>query len=462
MDTPPPQKRTRSSTELYLIGHPCSSIPDSKLPTNLNVLQLLAHTTAMIGNGESLRQKQKRVLDVVRSFWLMAGIPTVSEKTGIDKVDKIYREWQARCKRKTSTSESEEQHKKAFKEMLSKLFDIAAIDAEDQIRKDRMLSEKKKQEDVKFLNDQRGERIGRMDGMDKVFEKKIMAKKSREDAAERRQAQSVATETEVHEDDMSIISGPESEDATGYDSEGSNYVPPVEEQTTSSTIQLSAPKNIMDNAEICGALDRLRLSDNCGTVMASAFIKGCGGNVEDFVLSRSTTRRTRIAQRRDISIRVLDEFRANPPSYAAIHWDGRLTKDRVGEEYEALAVVVSGEPEFREGKLLGVQHLQSSTGREQAEATLTMIELWELEECIVALVFDTTASNTGVLRGAAIRLEQGLNKKLFYFGCRHHILELIMGAICDQLLEEPTGPECAMSNDLKARWKQIDRTKPTE
>ena len=49
-------------------------------------------------------------------------------------------------------------------------------------------------------------------------------------------------------------------------------------------------------------------------------------------------------------------------------------------------------------------------------------------EHIVALVFDTTSSNTGVRQGATVRLQEALDRPVLFLGCRHHISELIVKA----------------------------------
>ena len=164
-------------------------------------------------------------------------------------------------------------------------------------------------------------------------------------------------------------------------------------------------------------------------MLASAFIKACQRKVEDFCISRSTTRRTRIAKRFRISENIVNEFKESPPKFLALYWDGKLTKDRYGNKFDALSVLVSGPPNHKEGKLLGVQQLERGSGKAQAEATYDLLEVWNLEEKIQALVFDTTAANIGWNRGAAKILESLLGRKLFYNACRHHVYELVIGAV---------------------------------
>ena len=145
--------------------------------------------------------------------------------------------------------------------------------------------------------------------------------------------------------------------------------------STSGFVSLTAPKNLIDNEEITKVLNRLKISDNAATMLASAFIKACQGKVEDFCISRSTTRRTRIAKRFRISENIANEFKESPPKFLALHWDGKLTKDRYGNKFDALFVLVSGPPNHKEGKLLGVQQLERGSGKAQAEATYDLLEV---------------------------------------------------------------------------------------
>ena len=60
---------------------------------------------------------------------------------------------------------------------------------------------------------------------------------------------------------------------------------------------------------------------------------------------------------------------------------------------------------------------------------------------ITAFVFDTTSSNSGVHRGAAKLLEQQLGEKVFYLACRHHILEVLVGAVWESFFGQVKSAE---------------------
>lgn len=104
--------------------------------------------------------------------------------------------------------------------------------------------------------------------------------------------------------------------------------------------------------------------------MMSAVLKAGGTNLADFVISASTTRRNKINTRHNLSQSYMNDFKESPSDYCTLHWDGKLVRDVLGETYPA--VVVSGAPQYEEGKLLGVPFIESSTGIQQCNADRNM------------------------------------------------------------------------------------------
>lgn len=66
---------------------------------------------------------------------------------------------------------------------------------------------------------------------------------------------------------------------------------------------------------------------------------------------------------------------------------------------------------------------------------------WGIPNCIKALCCDTTAANLGSNKGAAVLLEQLLEKKLLYLPCRHHIFELILKDVFELKIPTTSGPD---------------------
>ena len=84
------------------------------------------------------------------------------------------------------------------------------------------------------------------------------------------------------------------------------------------------------------------------------------------------------------------------------------------------------------------------------------LDSWEIADKIFAVGFDTTSSNTGVHKGACTILQQLLGRQLLWLACRHHILELVVGAAFTQLFGDTKSPEVTLFKTLKTSWDSLD------
>lgn len=80
---------------------------------------------------------------------------------------------------------------------------------------------------------------------------------------------------------------------------------------------------------------------------------------------------------------------------------------------------------------MGVPMLPDLTGKSQATYVIDLITKWDLKDRLTMMCFDTTASNTGLINEACIRIEQELDKKLLSLACRYHIMDIIVGNVFD-------------------------------
>ena len=103
--------------------------------------------------------------------------------------------------------------------------------------------------------------------------------------------------------------------------------------------------------------------------------------------------------------------------------------------------------------------MEKATGKAQAQASYELLEVWNLKENVKALVFDTTASNTGWNQDAAKTLEKLLDHKLFYNACRHHVYKLVIEAAYYCLFGDLSGPEDANFISFKTCWPKIDKSR---
>jgi len=72
--------------------------------------------------------------------------------------------------------------------------------------------------------------------------------------------------------------------------------------------------------------------------------------------------------------------------------------------------------------LLGVPKIGQETGKEQPNACFVTLDEWGLMDQVHGLVFDTTASNTGLKNGACAFIESSIGQELACVACRHHVM----------------------------------------
>jgi hypothetical protein len=70
--------------------------------------------------------------------------------------------------------------------------------------------------------------------------------------------------------------------------------------------------------------------------------------------------------------------------------------------------------------------------------------------------FDTTSSNSGRKKAAAVLLVKLIGRKLPNLACRHHIMELTVQKVYTTLFGLSTGPEVVMFHRFKKDWYLID------
>ena len=185
---------------------------------------------------------------------------------------------------------------------------------------------------------------------------------------------------------------------------------------------VKSPTNPLKAKEVCQMADRLNLSLNQATGITAAILKCSGVGLDAVAISKTSCHQYRQENRAIIK----SSFVA--PEFCVLHWDGKVMEDPHKKRSDRLAILISGTPGYELGKLLGVLEIVDSTGSSQATATFSLVQQWDLADNIVGLSFDTTASNSGWQNGACVKIEILLEKKMFYFACRFHILERLQSA----------------------------------
>ncbi|KAG0714162.1 hypothetical protein GWK47_001666 [Chionoecetes opilio] len=234
------------------------------------------------------------------------------------------------------------------------------------------------------------------------------------------------------------------EENGGDDGRDADFVPSagISAQSACSPKRRRTP--IMTPA-VAAALDRTRISDRTAVHLFTA-VHGA-----DATPARSTVRRHRRSAREKMAKEIKAEMTVNVPAVPLIiHWDGKLVEGMAGEGIaERLPILVSGDGIH---KLLMVPKLAAGTGVLTGQAVYDAAKEWDLVDNIIGMCFDTTVSNTGLKEGACVHIMKHVKRNLLHFACRHHVLELVVGAAFTVCFGPSSGPEIQLFKRFVKWW----------
>ncbi|KAG0710556.1 hypothetical protein GWK47_022574 [Chionoecetes opilio] len=313
------------------------------------------------------------------------------------------------------------------------LFDIGHADAFDLITVD---------EDRQFLLGQRcpdGPR-GIMQGVDQSLADR---ERRRLERGVLKRSSSPERATTATRSSSGLGAGDEEENG-GDDERDADFVPSagISAQSACSPKRRRTP--IMTPA-VAAALDRTRISDRTAVHLFTA-VHGA-----DTTPARSTVRRHRRSAREKMAKEIKAEMTVNVPAVPLIiHWDGKLVEGMAGEGIaERLPILVSGDGIQ---KLLMVPKLAAGTGVLTGQAVYDAAKEWDLVDNIIGMCFDTTVSNTGLKEGACVHIMKHVKRNLLHFACRHHVLELVVGAAFTVCFGPSSGPEIQLFKQFVKWW----------
>ena len=473
-----PQVLTRGATDHFLIGQSQNNLDSGgKLPVSRKILQYLKFLQSLPGQGgrpvKSIiscpfstgtvnadckgqvgcsSRSEKCVVSAVTEYWGKAGIPTLTHQAISDKVFKLLNEWKQIVKDKSKSSVAVISKREAFVKKLDTLFDIAAKNAIEVIQGDRLRSAEARQSDNDFYLDQKGERIGYMSSLDEVYKNTVEKKKKREEEEMKRKealqkSDSLDREVEVDEGDEREPSDDDSEDFVG---------PTARRPKKPETVPLLVPRNIVETVALNSK--RFKLSDVATASNIALIVNESNGNLDDFIVSTSTVRRRGISAVKNNAEEIKNCFKSSLSSKdLTLHFDGKSVKEFTGGQHleqERIAIIVTS-PTLEHPQVLGVPPAESSKGVDQQQVVENVLEEWGLKEHIMALGFDTTASNTGVHAGAVTLIEKYLGRACMWSACQRHIHELHIKHAAEFVFGPTSGPSDKLFKNLRDKWGDV-------
>ena len=138
-------------------------------------------------------------------LWRRSGYKVMSRKCFEGKLKSLINDYY-KARRYKDDREAEVKKREEYIEASNLLFDCAAADVEEEIRKNRLLGEDEKKEDLTFLADQRGERCMFLGRRDQKLDEKVAKQLDREQKMEERRfrelSRSQNQEVQAREDEQ--------------------------------------------------------------------------------------------------------------------------------------------------------------------------------------------------------------------------------------------------------------------
>ena len=135
-------------------------------------------------------------------------------------------------------------------------------------------------------------------------------------------------------------------------------------------------------------------------------------------------------------------------NFLVFHWDGKIIQLLSGVTEDRLAVAISSRQRIS-AQFLASPVIPDGRGISMANAVFELANEFELVIKVAAMVFDTTASNTGCWKGSVTLFEKKVGKALLWLACRHHVPELHIKHANEFLRGPSKGPDDALFKKFK-------------
>jgi hypothetical protein len=473
------ERQLKRDASVWLVGYPEMAITGTHLPSKRKAYLYFRYLKQQAGDPMKatirLRAEDKRferlnfnqilatkTIGECLTFWRKGPYDVKDDVKCRDEILKIHKTWMELSKSKNNDSSAAEQKWLEFQRDLDTLLDLNPPDWKQRVLKSR--SKATADEDITYMEACiNGQKTGGIGAKDLVFEAAMSRKRERIQKFTERKEKSDEEIHQLYERIGTTTSDETHEPAgfSGWSPDDQDFQAPSSSKRKAkpSDVTITLPRTVMKSPIITNLADRHRLSNRQLAATTAALLKIGGATASDVVLSESTMKRSRDLNRETEASRIKDKFKFDSKDLAlTLHWDEKLMKMASGDNKEQLAILVSGFPLCVEGKLLGAFPIESGTGFSMARKTIDILVDWDLTEHITALSFDTTSSNTGHIQGAATRIEEELNRKLFWLACRHHVAELILGSSWCEMFGRTTSKDNLLFKRFQECWNTLDKS----
>lgn len=449
---------TRNSTYVYGLG-PAITEDDSvikgvRLPTCRQVLRC---TLYQLENSSMTKyQAANIVYTQVAEFYHKANIPMITEIKSCQKITALVEENKKLRAIPVNRREnlSSKAKLEAMEKKMNETFQLWPLNVDSLIKND---------EDRAFLQSMKTDRLATFGGKDSKLQKMIERKNERLKAESRRRekvkqdlslSETLSTFNDSNEDSSdedSLAPG------TSTDTKRSHH----RKKRTGTSVFI--PHDILQRPKLVSLATRMKLTPAQQSAFTEAFIEETGGDNTKVSTSYASADRSRRSVVKKIADTSKEDWKI--PELATLHWDSKLIPSLTNKyvSSERVAVLVGTNERL---KLLGVPSYQPGTDRKTGEiiAQLTeqLLTSWSCKDSIVNMTFDTTAANTGHITAACISVQQVCQKPLLWSGCRHHVGEVILSHVFDDLqVEVSKSPDVTLFARFRKNYELLSHSDGT-
>lgn len=411
----------------FLIGPSIADLP-RQLPLAIHILQLYSH----FDRSTSEIKRIGTIVGKIEACYRYAGIPTRHGEAIRIKIKRLVGKFKDLLSKRKVSSNQQRMQEIQFAHSIRSLFEVTA--------NENILHHRQ----IELLRDQRTHR-------------KWYIELNHVNVPEYRQPIESQENIEDHLDDITEISDDISEISSEMDqydeiTDDPEYIPSSE-----SDEELLANRK----AEIpLGLLQRVHKTTasyrTCENLIDIG-IELAGGSSSAYSRSKSTIWRN-MTQYRSKDRKIILQNLSTSNSKIILQFDckrfRRINERHLGNEDR---IVIISHSEFDDVPL-GVFPISSHSAENCANAIVNQLDKYNLRGRLIGLACDTEAVNTGRISGVCTSIESKLETDLLHLMCRHHIYEVVMKSVFENLFGRSTGPSAiSIFKPLQENWDEIKR-----
>lgn len=473
------QKRHSDINQLYdeYLGVALETFPSSRLPLKRTVLQRYRFLRTESGHTTKVSDIISTITNEVRNLWECGFIPQKNYRGCWDIVQECINSW--------TSSKQETKINPRFQKNLNTHLDFRPADCQTLASLKQVLEKTNKlnwREDYAFFKGQmKYPQEGTMTAhVDTILKRKIERKSIKDAKAaayvERNCGESSISQPQGSEGSSSSHTGISSENIIDKskrqcsleqvvtrtsDSENEvdvssdeDWQVPLRKQREMARkpeiVTLNLPAKQIPSI-LAATMTTTKTSNRNELKIVSTLFKAGGADLNDASISFPTIHRHRKAKVQSDAKEIREtfsSFKEFTNTFLVLHFDGKIIQLFDGKTEDRLAIAVSS-PCNLAGQFLASPAISDGTGDTMAKCVYKIVADFNLIETIQALVFDTTASNTGRWKGSSTLLEAMLDRPLLWLACRHHIPELFIKHANIAIRGESKGPEDSLFKEFK-------------